>query len=168
MAARTCAKQQTRRLAIRSSAASGQHGTTAAHYQVRRLAKTLSGTVKGPKRVPLSLRVAARQEIHSGFALGMTERELLKNMRRILYEEGIHSAQPHYFSRDCTQKALRGRFHGRRGKGNAPFSGNGCRVGRQSALWGRIFAIAAWQKGGPVCRTAADGAPISQRATRDY
>lgn len=53
---------------MRSSAASGQHGTTAAHYQVRRLAKTLSGTVKGPKRVPLSLRVAARQEIHSGFA----------------------------------------------------------------------------------------------------
>ena len=44
------------------------------------------------------MRVAARQEIHSGFALGMTERKLLKNMRRILHEEGIHSAQPHYFA----------------------------------------------------------------------
>jgi len=92
------------------------YGTTASLYAARRLAETLSGTVKGPKRVPLSLRVAARQEIHSGFAIGMTERELLKYMRRILHEEGIHSAQPHYFSRDCTQNALWGRFRGRRGK----------------------------------------------------
>jgi len=32
------------------------HGTTALQYQARRLAETLSGSVKGPKRVPLSFR----------------------------------------------------------------------------------------------------------------
>ena len=32
------------------------HGTTALQYAARRLAKTLSGSVKGPKRVPLSFR----------------------------------------------------------------------------------------------------------------
>ena len=32
------------------------YGTTAAQYQVRRLAETLSVSVKGPKRVPLSFQ----------------------------------------------------------------------------------------------------------------
>ena len=32
------------------------HGTTALQYAARRLAKTLLGSVKGPKRVPLSFR----------------------------------------------------------------------------------------------------------------
>ena len=32
------------------------HGTTALQYRARRLAETLSGTIKGPKRVPLSFR----------------------------------------------------------------------------------------------------------------
>ncbi len=32
------------------------HGTTALQYEARRLAGTLSGSVKGPKRVPLSFR----------------------------------------------------------------------------------------------------------------
>ena len=63
--------------------------------------------------------------------------------------------------RDCTQKALRGRFHGRRGKGNAHFPGNGCRVGKRSALWGRFFAIAAWQKGAPPADCLLTGLPYS-------
>ncbi len=33
-----------------------EHGTTALQYQARRLAKTLLGSVKGPKGVPLSFR----------------------------------------------------------------------------------------------------------------
>ena len=32
------------------------HGTAASHNAARRLAETLSGSVKGPKRVPLSFR----------------------------------------------------------------------------------------------------------------
>jgi len=42
------ARNQVRRL--------GEHGTAALQYEARRLAGTLSGTVKGPKRVPLSFR----------------------------------------------------------------------------------------------------------------
>ncbi len=33
-----------------------EHGTAALQYAARRLARTLSGSVKGPKRVPLSFR----------------------------------------------------------------------------------------------------------------
>jgi len=42
------ARNQVRRL--------GGHGTAALQYAARRLAGTLSGSVKGPKRVPLSFR----------------------------------------------------------------------------------------------------------------
>ncbi len=34
----------------------GAHGTAALQYAARRLARTLLGSVKGPKRVPLSFR----------------------------------------------------------------------------------------------------------------
>ena len=44
----TAAHNQVRRLPV--------HGTAASQYAARRLAETLSGTVKGPKRVPLSFR----------------------------------------------------------------------------------------------------------------
>ena len=44
----TAAHNQVRRLPV--------HGTAASHYAARRLAETLSGSVKGPKRVPLSFR----------------------------------------------------------------------------------------------------------------
>ena len=44
----TVARNQVRRLI--------GHGTTALQYAARRLAETLSGTIKGPKRVPLSFR----------------------------------------------------------------------------------------------------------------
>ena len=44
----TAAHNQVRRLPV--------HGTAASQYVARRLAETLSGTVKGPKRVPLSFR----------------------------------------------------------------------------------------------------------------
>jgi len=40
------ARNQVRRL--------GGHGTAALQYAARRLAGTLSGSIKGPKRVPLS------------------------------------------------------------------------------------------------------------------
>ena len=39
----------------------GGHGTTALQYQARRLARTLSGSIKGPKRVPLSFREVPRR-----------------------------------------------------------------------------------------------------------
>ena len=44
----TAAHNQVRRLPV--------HGTAASQYVARWLAETLSGTVKGPKRVPLSFR----------------------------------------------------------------------------------------------------------------
>ena len=45
------------------------HGTTALQYQARRLAETLSGSVKGPKRVPLSFRQHPDQSDNPGVYL---------------------------------------------------------------------------------------------------
>ena len=58
----TAAHNQVRRLPV--------HGTAASQYVARRLAETLSGTVKGPKRVPLSFRKSLSQH-HSTFGGGV-------------------------------------------------------------------------------------------------